>query len=167
VQEGQLSNGSVWQSLDMVACVEGNECLGFGVVLFRIEDGMLKFTGIQEFLSESAMLEYLKIEGYHPTNKRIEMVATDAHKAIQAEKGDNMPKVEPGQVWQNGRVVVSVQKLADALNLIQFEIKGKGLKFTSANMFDDHEKAARYITGLKCSLTDKVLVAADESYSAV
>lgn len=178
MQKGDIDNGSVWKNFDLVACVEasGN---GFGIVVFKIEKGILKFIGAAEFLTEKGAREYLAVEGFKPAKMRVEMRVVQSRSVLvrelkqtislthTAKEGYNMSKIQTGQVWQNGRVVVNVQGQANLLNLVQFEITGKRLRFMSAKMFKDEDKAAGYITGLNCVLTDKVLVAAEESASVI
>lgn len=167
MSEDVINDGGIWQTLDKIVCIEFNG-RDFELVLFIVSDGVLKFVDMVEKASEDSVRRYLLEEGYQPTAKKIEMITRGAHIPIKpVEEGDQMSKVTPGQVWQNGKVVVSVQKEADLLNLIQFEIMGRGLKFTSAKQFDNAGKASRYIKSLKCALTDKVLAAADESLSVI
>lgn len=137
------------------------------LVIFHASNDTVAFERIIEMPSDDKARAHLMEEGYAESKGSIQMTDRKSAEAIPAVKiGDPKP-VEPGQVWQNGRVVVSVQKAIEGLNLVEFEIKGKGLKFTSAKPFSDERKAALYIEGLNCGLTNKVLSAASESASAI
>jgi hypothetical protein len=66
--------------------------------------------------------------------------------------------IKPGQIWENGRAIVKVQK-ADECNLlaITFNIGHKGtLTFSHSNTFAP-EVALEYVLSLSCQLTDKKL----------
>jgi hypothetical protein len=162
VQEDPVT---IWQVHNHVAYVEKDRC-GFIVVIFMLVKGILSFTEVHEFNTREELEYYMNIEGYRSTDKKLTMTSTDIYEP-SVEEGKEMPKVTPGQVWQNGKVVISVQKLDKALSLVHFEIVGKSLRFMSAKAFDDDKKAERHITGLNCILTDKVLSAADEALSVV
>lgn len=78
-----------------------------------------------------------------------------------------MSKVIPGQVWKNGRVVVSVQNEAEKLNLVLFRIDGNQLRFKKTEVCGSDEEALARMESLGCVLTDTELAAVEESLSVL
>lgn len=69
--------------------------------------------------------------------------------------------VKPGQVWENGKSVVKLQKAEESKLLAITFLKGQQerLSFSHANTFDT-DAALEYVLGLGCQLTEKVLTIA-------
>ena len=67
--------------------------------------------------------------------------------------------VNPGQVWQNGKVAVKVQGSDSSLELVTFDMEPKTevLKFRESKNFVQND-ALDYLSDLGCRLTDKVLI---------
>jgi hypothetical protein len=159
-----LRDGDTWRSHDRIALINRRENT-ISIVAFHISNDAIVFERILEMPSEDKARAYLVTEGFDRTNSKIEMA--DSAKPIPKDTVHVHHTVVPGQVWQNGRVVVSVQQNTDGLNLVEFEINGRRLKFRDAKLFTDESKAAHYIENLNCGLTDKVLVAASEASSVL
>jgi len=162
----ELRDGDTWRSRDRIALVNLRGGM-LSLVIFHASGNTVAFERILEMPSEDKARAHLSGEGYAKSDGRIRMADRRAAKPISPAKGQDTMPVEPGQIWQNGRVVVSVQKAIEGLNLVEFEIKGRGLKFTDAKPFRDPTRAARYIESLNCGLTNKVLSAAAPSASAI
>lgn len=137
------------------------------IVVFHASGDTVAFERILEMPSEDRARSHLATEGYTKSRGRVRMVDRKDAGSLPPAPDAGSSRIEPGQVWQNGRVVVSVQRALEGLNLVEFEISGRRLRFTGATPFKDEEKAARYIRSLDCGLTDKVLAAATESASAI
>ena len=67
--------------------------------------------------------------------------------------------VNPGQVWQNGKVAVKVQGSNSKLELVTFDMESKTevLKFRESKNFVQND-ALGYLSDLGCRLTDKVMI---------
>lgn len=78
-----------------------------------------------------------------------------------------MDSIAPGQVWQNGKAVITVEDDEYGLNMILFGIRGNQLRFMRAEVCETDEEAQDFIKDLGCELTDKSLSAVEEHLSAI
>ena len=65
--------------------------------------------------------------------------------------------IAAGQVWQNGRTAVKVQKAQDKFCLVIFDKNGKRLHYKDEKILRESE-VLRYLRKTHCALTDMILV---------
>lgn len=64
-----------------------------------------------------------------------------------------MEKRFSGQVWKNGKIVVSVQKNRTKINLVLFRIDGNQIRFKETRICDTKKEALKTLKFLNCSPT--------------
>lgn len=64
-----------------------------------------------------------------------------------------MEKWSSGQVWKNGKIVVSIQKEQSRINLVIFRIDGNQIRFKETKICNSKKEVLENLKSLNCKPT--------------